>query len=315
MPGLVLISLVVRNAGDLYASARALWHAPRATRKPLRRAPASPTGDLAPFANHASGKETDPVSTRQANACQIALAQSQQGESNQAIATLQTHLATAPYDGAAWEMLGRIAYEAGRQPMAKSALETATMLVPLSARSQILLARCYEGSGQRELSARMYRHVAELPELDVEMLEPLAAGLGRCGEALAALNVCRLASLRMPSNPQPLMGIVHYLRRLRRPVNEILPAAYRACQLAPENAEIRITLAWMLHETGRSEEGAELLADVPCEDFSCIRCLSLMQHLFAEVGDVERATECRTRLMVLATELHEPDWNAPDFDE
>jgi tetratricopeptide (TPR) repeat protein len=199
-----------------------------------------------------------------------------------------------------WELLGLVAFESGDKSLAQSSLEGASLLGPLSTAGQITLAKCYDASGHNQAAAAIYRHVARLSRLEVELLEPLAAGLGRAGELEMALDICRRAARLMPDDPDPLVGIVHYMRRLRRPLELIVPAMYRAHQLEPQRSEYRISLAWMLHEMGRSEEGANLLEPIPYAEFSCIRCLTLMKQVFECVGEYERADICRERLDAIA---------------
>lgn len=223
------------------------------------------------------------------------------GHAARAIQYLRGRLSESPDEGRLWELLGELAHRQGDSRLAIDAFERAALLVPLHTESQLALARCYESAGHRATSAAIYGFLSDDPRLEAETLEPLAAGLGRCGDHERALGVCRRAADQMPENPQPLMGMVHYMRRLRRPVETIIPVAFRAHRLAPDDPEYRITLAWMLHEVGRTEEGARLIDAMQCEAFSCIRCLSLMQHIFERVGDETNATVCRTRLMVLAS--------------
>lgn len=234
--------------------------------------------------------------------CRRAVELHNAGETNQAIEELRQQLQSHPDHGSMWELLGTLCYAAEDVESAAKALENARVLIPLSARGQLVLAKCYDFAGHRQSAGAIYRHVATLANLDEELFEPLAAGLGRHGEYQKALTVCRTAATEMPDNPEPLMGIVHYMRRLRMPVERILPTLFRAHHLDPENKDCRITLAWLLHEIGRSDEAAYLLEQVECEDYSCIRCLTLMQHIFEAVGKVERATDCRYRLKVLAGE-------------
>jgi tetratricopeptide (TPR) repeat protein len=222
------------------------------------------------------------------------------GEIDQAIVELQQQLKRSSEDGQAWELLGVLAYARVDLTLAQSATEEASLRIPLSPRGQLVLAKCYDHSGHREAAAAIYRHVATLDALDVDLYEPLASGLGACGEYERALHVCRQAAQRMPDRPAPLVGIVHYMRRLRRPIQLILPVMFRVHHLEPDNAEYRITLACLLHEAGRAAEGAALLRSVAHEEFSCVRCLTRMQHIFDSVGDVERAAVCRSRLSVLA---------------
>lgn len=234
--------------------------------------------------------------------CDRALALHAVGELDQAIVELQQQLKRTSEDGQAWELLGVLAFARVDLTLAQSATEQASLRIPLSPRGQLVLAKCYDHFGHREAAAAIYRHVATLDNLDHDLLDPLASGLGRCGECEQALEVCRLAARQRPDCAAPLLGIVHYMRRLRRPVAQILPAMFRAHHLEPQNAEYRITLAWMLHETGNTPEAAALLEPVAYDEFSCVRCLTLMQHIFDSIGDEERATVCRTRLMVLASQ-------------
>jgi hypothetical protein len=163
-------------------------------------------------------------------------------------------------------------------------------------------ARVCEQKKCSETAAAIYRHLATIDKLPIDLLEPLASGLGGCGEYELALNVCRQAAQRMPDIADTLLGIVHYLRRLRRPLEVALPAMYRAYQLEPDNVEYRIALAWMLYELDRTVEGARLLESVPLAQFSCARCLERMQAIFERSGQCERAELCRERLVELASE-------------
>jgi tetratricopeptide (TPR) repeat protein len=226
----------------------------------------------------------------------------QAGQTLRAIATLNEFLDGEPDAGKAWELLGILAYAVGELPLGMSALERASALVALTAQGQLALARCYDQSGHRESARAIYVYMATLNTLADDLLQSLATGLGRHGEYQMALAICRQAAKRMPDNPDPLLGIVHYMRRLRIPPESILPTLVRAFRLAPEDNDCRITLAWLLHETGQSAAGARLLEHLDCDDFTCIRCLTLMQHIHETVGDVDHANHCRHRLQMLAGE-------------
>lgn len=226
---------------------------------------------------------------------------------------LIARLEQQPDDGRTWELLGVVLFASNEPQRAQSALEVAAVLVPLSPRGQVVLGKCYEMSGFLESAAAIYRHVASLSNLDTQLLEPLASGLGACRELELALHICRQAAERMPDNPDPLVGIVHYMRRLGRPVENILPVMFRAHQLEPDCGEYRIALAWLLHEIGKSGEAASLLAGVSFDDFSCIHCLIRMQHIFEITGRPADAANCRQRLETLAAERQldrgaSPDW-------
>jgi tetratricopeptide (TPR) repeat protein len=226
----------------------------------------------------------------------------QAGQTLQAIGCLNEHLEVEPDSGRVWEMLGILTNTLQEVPLAMSALERASSLVTLSIQGQLTLAKCYERTGFRETAKAIYLHLATLERLADEHLKPLAEGLGKFGEYQMALAVCRQAAKRMPDSSEPLLGIVHYMRRLRIPAERILPTLFRAYRLAPEDKDCRITLAWLLHETGQSAAGARLLEQLDCDDFTCIRCLTLMQHIHETVGNIDHANDCRHRLKVLAGE-------------
>ena len=227
-----------------------------------------------------------------------------------AVDLVTAELDQRPDDGRLWELLGTLAYAKEDFELALTAIERASLLIPLSPRAQLVLAKCYDRGGFRESAAAIYCHLATLPDLAVDLLATLAAGLGRCGECELALQVCRRAAESFPDRADPHLGIVHYMRRLRRPVKQILPSMFRAHHLEPDNVEYRVRLAWMLHESGCSAAGAYLLEGVDCEEFSCIRCLTLMQTIFDSVGDDANANACRQRLAILAS-----DWSSPDGDD
>jgi predicted Zn-dependent protease len=243
-----------------------------------------------------------------------ALSLASAGESELALDELRQLVEANGEDGRLWELLGTVAYSHDEFALAESALQRASVMVPLSAMGQLVLARCYDRGGYKEAAGAIYRHVAKLPVLSSELLEPLASGLGRSGEPEMALAVCRRAAEAIPDNPDPLIGMVHYMRRLRRPVEQVIPVMFRAHDLDPDNAQYRISLAWMLHEQGRSEEGARLLEPVQCERYSCIRCLTLMQQIFERVGDAAGAAVCRLRLASLRGDCakRRDDWDGQE---
>lgn len=210
-----------------------------------------------------------------------ASAESQAASRGRTAAHLQQLLEHDSENGRLWELVGVLAYESNDFQLAQSAIERASALIPLSARGQLVLARCYDRSGNRESAGAIYRHISELGDLAVDLREPLAAGLGRHGELEMALNVCRQAASELPESTAPLMGMIYFMRRLGRPQELILAVALRACNLDPHNFECRITAAWLLHEAGRSQEGGTLLMEVDASPCPCESCRVRMERIFA----------------------------------
>lgn len=187
-------------------------------------------------------------------------------------------------NGRLWELVGVLAYESNDFQQSQAAIERASALIPLSARSQLVLARCYDRSGNRESAAAIYRHISSLGGLAVDLLEPLASGLGRHGELEMALNVCRQAASELAESTAPLMGMIYFMRRLRRPHELILAVALRAHNLDPHNFECRVTAAWLLHEASRSQEAAALLKAVDVSQCACDSCRLRMEGIFEQAS-------------------------------
>jgi tetratricopeptide (TPR) repeat protein len=204
--------------------------------------------------------------------------------------------------GRLWEQLGILLVEQRLYDEALWSLETANTLVPLSNCGQLALAECYVDAGYLETARAIYRYLAAAIRLETELLETLADGLGRMGERDLALDVCREAAQRLPRSAGPLLGIAYYLRRLRRPAATVLPYLKRAFDLDPGNTECRIALAWMLHATGRSADGAGLIDGLQVTELECVRSLTMMHRVFEAAAEHHGATACKYRLDSLAAQ-------------
>lgn len=210
--------------------------------------------------------------------------------------------AETPGAGRLWEQLGTLLLQRKHYDAALWSLETASTLVPLSHAGQLALAECYVDAGYFEAARAIYRYLAAAIRIETELLEALSDGLGRIGEKDLALDVCREAAQRLPRAAGPLLGIAYYLRRLRRPAATVLPYLKRAFDLDPRNLECRIALAWMLHATGRSVDGADLLGGLEVGDLECVRSLTMMQRVFEAAAEFNCASACKYRLDSLAAQ-------------
>ncbi len=224
------------------------------------------------------------------------------GHLDDAIGDVRGRLSRDADNGHLWQLLGNLYFARKEFTLAQTALECASVLVPLSARSQVTLARCYDSAGHSEAASAIFLHVATMRDLDLDLLEPLAAGLGHCGHLELALNVCRSAARRIPDSAAPLLGIVHYMYRLRRPVEHILPVMARAVSLDSENVELRIALAWLLNKADRAAEAADVLKQVPVDEIRCAGCLERLMHICEQAGDESAAAKCAARLQQLMEE-------------
>lgn len=206
----------------------------------------------------------------------------------------------SPAAGRIWEQLGVLLLQRRHYDAALWSLEAASLLVPLSNPGQLALAECYVDAGYVETARAIYRYLAAAIRLETELLETLADGLGRVGERDLALDVCREAAQRLPRAAGPLLGIAYYLRRLRRPAATVLPYLKRAFDLDPRNTECRIALAWMMHATGRSAQGADLLDGLQVTELECVRSLTMMHRVFEAAEEYHCASACKYRLDSLA---------------
>lgn len=226
------------------------------------------------------------------------------GRPHDAIDSLIQALKQNPDAGRLWELRGQAHLADGDAIDAVSCLEHASCLVPLTKEGQLALAHAYELTDKRDLAGDLFMALAGQDDLPAEMLEPLARGLGRVGKPDQALGVCAEAASRNPTSPAPLLGMVFYQRRLGHGPDRILPLLFRAFHLEPEDFDIRLALARMLHECGQKQEAAELLSVVEIETSRCPSCLVVMQEIFEDVGDQRNVGRCVNALVAIATQEH-----------
>lgn len=204
-----------------------------------------------------------------------------------------------PHDGRLWELCGMAHAAAGNRSKAIDALEAATMLVPLSAAAQCVLANCYASTGRGELAREMYQFLLSLDSLPGQLLPVVAAGLGRAGDAVSALEACRRAAVLETGSGQPLYGMAHYMERLGYPVELIAPVLRKAVDIEPETFQYRFALAVACEKLGRISEAYLALCPVinpqHVQRICCSKCLQKMAEIFASAGDQDRRKACLER--------------------
>lgn len=210
----------------------------------------------------------------------------------------------APNDARLWELLGIASHGMRDFLMAREALETATLLAPLSPAGQVALAGCYLVSQSPEVARSMYRYLASQRDRVATPLLPLvAAGLSRLGEAELALEIHRERASREPENDDAAFAVAHFMQVLRYPDELTLPIAHRAFLLAPDRVRNRVGLALLHHQCGNKLRAYELMAAVDIAQLvaECCPCrLQGLMALFHAVGDAARRDACRARLSALA---------------
>ncbi|MBB74562.1 MAG: hypothetical protein CMJ75_08620 [Planctomycetaceae bacterium] len=208
------------------------------------------------------------------------------------------------YDnGAAWQLRGLAHFALGDYEQALQALEHASMLIPLSAVAQCRLAACYLFVRRAKVAAVIYLHLAELEMLSEELVECIADGLARVREDQAALNFCLDHLRQFRGNHRLLISVAEVTRRLGFDSDEVLPFAYQAHRLQPENVSYRILFVQLLVDAGRVREAGNALAAVELDRLQCVASLQRLRLLFKRIDDEAGVEHCQARLTQIGYEL------------
>lgn len=209
-------------------------------------------------------------------------------------------LKDAPDDAQLRELLG-IAHHALRDfPRAMNAMETATLIAPLSPAAQVALAGCYLVSNRHDIARSIYGHLAsQHSRVSIPLLAMVAAGLSRLNERHLALEVHRERAHRKSENDDTVFAVAHFMRLVEYPVELILPIAHRAFQLAPDRIRNRVALALLHHQCGNRSITYRLVTAVALGQLiaECCPCrLRGLVGLFDAMGDTGRSNACQLRL-------------------
>jgi tetratricopeptide (TPR) repeat protein len=209
-------------------------------------------------------------------------------------------LEDAPHDARVWESLGVARHALRDYAQAMEALETATLIAPLSPAGQLALAACYLLTKRRDLARSIYRHLAsQIARVSTHHLPNVASGLSRVGDRDLALEVWRERAYREPDNEDAVFAVAHVMGLLKYPTELILPIAHRAFRLSPDRARNRIALAIWHHQCGNHLDAYRLLTEVELEPLiakCCPRRLTRLAELFDTIGDAPRRGACQSRL-------------------
>lgn len=186
-----------------------------------------------------------------------------------------------PDAGRLWRLRGLLRIRLGDIAGACSALETASLLVPLDPAACCALAECHAREGRHTLARDLFRSLASEYDCPTELLPAVASGLGSLGDDWMALKVCRELSSREPDRHEALFGQAFYLRRLGHSVEQVLTLVSRAHELAPTSTLYRVTLASLLDHVGRGEDARDILRAV---DPNAVHCLCCLRRMMAILG-------------------------------
>lgn len=209
-------------------------------------------------------------------------------------------LEDAPNDARLWEMLGIARHALRDLPRAVEALETATLIAPLSPAAQVALADGYVRTNRCDVARSMYEHLAsQRARIPTSLLAMVASGLARLQEPLLALEVCRERAYRTPEDEGAVYAVAHYMRLAQYPVELILPVAHRAFRLAPERIRNRVFLALMHYHDGDRIEAYRLVVPIPLEQLLAECCpyrLRRLAALFRHMQDDRRTRACESHV-------------------
>lgn len=206
-------------------------------------------------------------------------------------------------DGYAWQLRGMAHFGLAEYGQAMTAFEHASLLVPLCVEAQSRLAACYMASRRRNVAAVIYEHLATLEMLPEDVVEAVSAGLATTGKHEAALRFCLTQLQQFRGNHKLLYAAAAAMRKLDYDTDEILPLAYQAHRLQPDNVSYRIAFAQHLVSADRSSEAARVLRGIDLDELQCIPSLQRLRLLFESLNELDGAAHCRARLEQIGYEL------------
>jgi Flp pilus assembly protein TadD len=218
-----------------------------------------------------------------AEICTIAIGLYERGFVRAALGTLSRGTEQFPDAARLWEMQGILLHREEDFVGAEFALETATMLAPLSMAGEYALAACYVQTGHLSAAGSIYEHLLNRRHVPTARLAELAAGLAKCGMLHQALIVCRQAAELEPDSDEAIYGMAHYMSRLSYPAEQVIPLLQKAVDLAPHEALYRLALVGWLARTGCFRQAHHHLKAITPERLQAIECSCCLNRLM-EVG-------------------------------
>ncbi len=225
-----------------------------------------------------------------------------QGDVTLALSLIKNHLRSHREDGKGWELLGLIQHTRGRHHKAVSALEHASLLVPLYPATRVCLAMGYSKVGRTELSKDLLTDLITNETLSIPLLLQVAMALDALDQPASAVRACREASRRDPHHAQPYYDLGYYAARCGRPAHVTESLARKAISLDPDNVQYRVGLASLLMKQDRGADAYEVVRGFTSEQVRQIRCRCCLERiidLFESVTDGRRVVLCRQHLSSL----------------
>jgi Flp pilus assembly protein TadD len=220
-----------------------------------------------------------------AEICTIAIGLYERGFVRASLGTLARGVDQFPDTARIWELQGILLHREEDFAGAEFALETATMLAPLSMAGEYALAACYLKTGHLAAAGAIYEHLHNRRHVPTARLAELASGLARCGMLHQALKVCRQAAELEPDCEEAIYGMAHYMSRLSYPAEQIIPLLQKAVDLAPHEPSYRLALIGWLARTGSFRQAYRQLQAISPQSLESIECTCCL-HRLIQVGRV-----------------------------
>ncbi|WP_166823682.1 tetratricopeptide repeat protein [Thalassoroseus pseudoceratinae] len=224
------------------------------------------------------------------------------GELEVALHSAKNYLKQSPECGYGWELLGLIQGTRGRFAIAVSALERASLFVPLRPLARVCLGYGYGKIGRTELSRDLLCDLIDNSQMTIDMLLQIASALDAIDQPGDAMRACRVATERDPLNAQSYYDMGHYAARCGYPIHLIEGLARKAISLDPENVCYRIGVAGMLIKQDRHDEAYGFVSELSLEqiqEITCECCLRKVVKLYETQHDYRRVVLCQQRLLDL----------------
>lgn len=232
------------------------------------------------------------------------------GESARALELLDLLLLHDPDDGLSWELTGIIRREQQEYESGLAALETASLLRPLSPAGRCAVADCDSHCGHAELAVEIYVSLVKWSDASSDDLFAAADGLDRHNRAGLAVVACRTVARRDPDHAEAFYRLGYYMGRSGYPPHLVEGMARRAIRLDPQRASYRVGLSAMLEQAGRIDDAyavVKSLSEEQLAQVSCRCCLERILRIYESAGDWERAGVCRARVSELPLNLKNED--------
>jgi len=201
----------------------------------------------------------------------------------------------------AWclQLKGVILAELGDAHGSILAINRAGGIQPLTIESKLVLAECYFATGNDVAAKNTYDKLFNIIEFPVEYLCRLAAGLGKTGSPLAAIDVCKRAVAEDPGCHRARYGVAYYMAKADYPPEFIYPVIRSVIDLAPEIFHYRMAAATILRRMGRHDHAYLTVADatsIEINTVDCRCCFRRLSTLYKNAGDIRRHKLCESRL-------------------